>query len=391
MKKDILFHIRAGYLMLKRRILNHRFRKDHKLDKSVNEILKESINKNFESFFSPGLGHFEDFYIRDFAWVIDSLINLNYKEEVDKTLSFVLKSYYENDRITTSITKNNSVYDFPTYAIDSLPYLIYCINKSDYNLNKKEKLFLKSKINEFYNHIDKGFVDKNKFFSSMADHKVRNSSLYSNTMHYLLSVEIQKLGLKPKFFPKQISKNVIKEFWNGSYYYDDLSKKSYISADAQIFPFWTGLDSNPSRLKKVIELMKKEKLDNPIPLRYHKKELFENYSIFNHIINMFKKTNIPKYHAESIFCYRYETDPIWTLLGINYFHVLNKFHQKTNQTFFLDELKNGLKKYNNIILKYGTLYELYENKKPFKSLLYFSEEDIIWGAKILDLNKKYKL
>ncbi len=377
--------------MLKRRILNHRFRKDHKLDKSVNEILKESINKNFESFFSPGLGHFEDFYIRDFAWVIDSLINLNYKEEVDKTLSFVLKSYYENDRITTSITKNNSVYDFPTYAIDSLPYLIYCINKSDYNLNKKEKLFLKSKINEFYNHIDKGFVDKNKFFSSMADHKVRNSSLYSNTMHYLLSVEIQKLGLKPKFFPKQISKNVIKEFWNGSYYYDDLSKKSYISADAQIFPFWTGLDSNPSRLKKVIELMKKEKLDNPIPLRYHKKELFENYSIFNHIINMFKKTNIPKYHAESIFCYRYETDPIWTLLGINYFHVLNKFHQKTNQTFFLDELKNGLKKYNNIILKYGTLYELYENKKPFKSLLYFSEEDIIWGAKILDLNKKYKL
>ncbi|MFW6026148.1 MAG: hypothetical protein ACOCRX_07380 [Candidatus Woesearchaeota archaeon] len=378
--------------MFKRKIFVNSLKKKRK-DLSVKEILKSSIDKNFDKFFSPGLGHFEDFYIRDFGWVVDSLIYLGYEKEVKKTLDFVLKSYVENNRITTSITKKGKVYDFPNYAMDSLPYFIYSINKANYKLSKTEKNFIKSQLDYYYQNItEEGLVDSNKSFSSMADHKVRNSSFYSNCMHYLLTKELKKLNIKPKFKLDYLSDLLKDKFWSGSYYYDDLSGKNYFSSDAQIFPYWVGLDKSPERLKKIIKIINKNDINKPLALSYHKDILFEDYSLFEHILNMFRKTNMPKYHAESIFCYRYETDPIWTLLSINYFQILSMMYERGGDDFFLDQLNIEVDKFKKIIKKYNTLYELYEkDSKPFKSLFYLSEPDMIWGAKILEVIEKYGL
>ena len=143
-----------------------------------------------EGFFSASAGHFNIFYIRDFGWCCESLLTLGYRDRVKKTLIFALKHYQKHGSLTTCITASGTCFDFPSYSIDSLPYLLRSLNLlGDKTLIQHFEPFLNKEISKFYDvAIDPktGLVRENTYFSSMRDQVIRKSSCYDNCMAALL-------------------------------------------------------------------------------------------------------------------------------------------------------------------------------------------------------------
>ncbi len=387
--------------------------------RSLDEIVRENIEKNFDEFYSPSNGHFKGFfYIRDFWWVVDSLKKLGYEDYAKKTLNFVLNQYQKHKKITTTVTKDD-VFDYPNYGMDSLPCLIDSIRILDYKLSDFQVKFIKKELDKYYKNIENKMVTPKKHFSNLSDHKIRRSSTYSNSMYYLLLKALDELnekygyGLKLKDNPEEVKNAILSRLYNKKegYFYDDIQKKPFVSGDAQIFPFRVGMIDDVEMFKKAIKNIYKNKLNEKLALRYHNPELFQNYNIFEHLKNVITNPkNQPQYHFSSLLCHEYQTDPYWGLLGINYLDALMKMHQKTHDDFIFNELKKETIRWKELIEKYGDMFELYQENKdrkkirfiyekdhneyeikeeipeliPFKTSTYFADDGMIWQAKILE-------
>ncbi|MFT4303104.1 MAG: hypothetical protein ACMXYG_00930 [Candidatus Woesearchaeota archaeon] len=327
------------------------------------QILNDCYNKE-KGFFQVSNGHFTLFYIRDFGWIVNSLMKLGYKNKVRSTLNYALNIYSKNHCVTTSISMNDEPFDFPYMSVDSLPYLIYslsCLN--DKQLVKKYKSFLENEIIKFYDLvIDKntGLVRQDKFFSSMKDYSKRKSSCYDNSMLYLLKVSCDKLGLKHLFAKWDYRELLVQNFWNGNYFYDDIVKKDYVAGDANVFPFWVGAIKNKNMLRKVIQSLKLAKLDYPFPLKYTFKKKHSKFIGFEFIAN------------------NYEGNTIWMHMGPLYVMIVGKVDKKLQQKYII--------KYSKIIEKYSTFLEVFNpDSKPYQLPYYISDEAMSWCANYLFL------
>ena len=93
------------------------------------EIVKECWNGKF---FQTSTTNFKQFWSRDFGWCTASLLKLNYESQVHQTLKYALNRFQQYNKITTTITPQGKLYDFPTFAVDSLPWLIHSIKISNF-------------------------------------------------------------------------------------------------------------------------------------------------------------------------------------------------------------------------------------------------------------------
>jgi len=350
---------------LKRRLFGTK-----KYNGSAEEICRSIIDCcwNKKGFFQVSAGHFNIFYIRDFGWCCDSLLKLGYEEKVKKTLDFALKHYKRSGKVTTCITKKGSCFDFPSYSVDSLPYLIKCLNMLDDDyLIVEYKDFLNSEISSFYSKvIDKsGLVKKNTHFSSMRDHVIRNSSCYDNCFVAMLKNEIKKSRILDNPFEKFDYEQLIKKnFWNGRFFYSDLNKHNFVASDANIFPFYLGIFYDVSMLKSVIACIVRSGLDKPFPLKYtHKVHEEESFILLHKIIK------------------NYETHSCWTHLGPIYIGLVEKVDKKKADTY--------IETYKNIIEENKNYLEVFDFKgKPFNTFFYYSDESMLWCVNILAFIKK---
>ncbi len=320
-----------------------------------------------EGYFKVSNGHFSEFYTRDFGWVANSLIKLGYKKKVISTIKYALNKFREAGRITTSINPAGKPFDFPSYAPDSLAYLLKVLT----DLNEKEiienyKDFLNKEILKFYTiAIDKktGLIRPDKKFSSMKDHSHRHSSCYDNSMAYLIQNCAKKLNLKNPLEKYNYKKLLIKFFWTGDFFLDDLSGKQYIAGDANVFPFWTKAITSKEMLARAVKSIRKLELDKPIPLRYtsatNKDVTFRWFSIF-----------VPDY----------ERSVVWTHMGPLYIELVGKIDR--------DLQKEYINLYSQIIKNNKNYFEVLDNQaKPFKNIVYASDESMIWCANYLWLYK----
>ena len=328
------------------------------------QIVKECFNGRY---FQTSRGHFCEFYTRDFGWCVDSLIELGYNKEIKKTLEYALDVFSKNGKVATTISPSENAFDFPRYSVDSLPYLVRSLAVSNQkNIANKHKTFLNKEIKRFYNLvIDKktGLVRKDKYFSSMKDHSLRKSSCYDNAFVWVLSESLKKFPFLINPFKKYDYKKLIFDnFWREEYFLDDLSGKKYVAGDANIIPFWLGLFDSKEMMKKAFNLMHKEGLDNPFPLKYG-------------TLESKKQQN---YSGYSIFAEDYETNTIWMHIGLFYVKLLKQIDKKGYQKY--------KKEYEKLILKHRNFLETFTKKgKPYKTFFYYSDESMLWAANYLTL------
>lgn len=327
------------------------------------QIIKDCWNG---AYFQASNGHFCEFYTRDLGFCCDALLKLGYKAEVESTLRYALSIFIKKNKITTSISPSGKAFNFPDYyAVDSLPYFIRSLGLANKVLIENNLYFLSEMVNGFFNLIidrDTGLVRKDKIFSSMKDHSRRSSSCYDNVMAAMLNNELKEIKgidnpLKDYNFKKIIKEN----FWNKSYFLDDLSGNDYVAGDANIFPFLTGVFTETNMLKSCIKAIQENELDKPFPLKYTS-----------------SKIKYPKHSKIDFFAKGYERDSVWMHMGPLYVKLVKR----------VDKRKAGeyIQQYKEVIEKYGNYLEVFdEDGNPFKSSFYYTDESMLWGCLYLDL------
>ncbi len=269
-----LIYLGEGYRMLRRsiRVKKQGFKQYKGSAKQIcKQIIEDCWNKE-EQFFKTSNGNFCQFWSRDFGMCAEHLVNLGHRGRVVKTLRYALERFRKSNKITTTITPGGKPFNFPTYAPDSLAYLLWSIkvSKSRALLNDY-RIFLNKQINIFFETvIDKQtrLVRKDREFSSMKDLAKRTSSCYDNCMAAMVKQLAKELKLDNRFGNCCTKKLIKDNFWTGSYFIDSLSDKRLASGDANTYPYWTGLFTEKSMIQKSINKIKKLGLDKPFPLRY---------------------------------------------------------------------------------------------------------------------------
>jgi hypothetical protein len=368
-----IIHITEGIRIFKR-VIKVKRKGIKKYNGNSIEICKKIVDDCYnkkKGYFMVSAGHFSVFYCRDFGWIVKSLIKLGYKDKVRNTLEYALRCFKKYGRVMTTINPQGKPFDFPTYAVDSLPYLLYslsCID--DKKIVDKYKIFLENQIKYFFNYVvDKktGLVRKDKFFSSMKDHSKRKSSCYDNCMLYMIQKSCDELSLFNPFVKFNYAKLIKENFWTGEYFLDDLSGKKYVAGDANLFPFWTGAINDKSILNKSITAIQKNKLDNPFPLKYTStKEGKVDFKVVAMLVN------------------NYEGNSIWMHMGPLYVDVVGKVDKKLQKKYLI--------KYNNLIINNQNFLEVFNSDGSFyKTLFYCSDEGMLWCANYLYLIKEVGL
>lgn len=358
--------IKEGLRMFKRKLRVQR-KGFKKYSGNVNEICNQIINNCYnqeKKYFMTSTGHFSQFWTRDFGLCVKSLKLLGHRQKIINTLNYALGIFKKHGEITTTITPNGKAFNFPKYAPDSLGFMLHClVVANDKLLIKKYKSFLQKEANKYYDMVidKKSGLVKRKYFSSMRDYVIRKSSCYDNVMSGWISINLDKLGLTNPLKKYDYKKIIVELFWTKEGFIDDLSGKNDLSADANTFPFWTGVIQSDRMIKKSIETMRNRKLDKPVPLQYTNKK--------------------PKVSGYDFLVKNYQFQTIWPMVALPYMNVVSKVNKGLT--------KHYLKQYQDLIKKHKTFLEVYDSKKkPFKTTFYICDEGMLWASMYLTLSKK---
>ncbi|MBU1973843.1 MAG: hypothetical protein KKH52_00440, partial [Nanoarchaeota archaeon] len=210
---------------------------------NATEICRLIVNDCWNGrFYQTSTHNFKQFWTRDFFWCCKSLLKLGFQKEVQQTLRYALNRFKKYNKITTTLTPRGSTYDFPTYAVDTLPSFIHCLRISKFPYYD-HKDFLNKEIQKFFRKVvdpETGLVNL-KHFSSMKDMSVRKSSCYDNCQVAMLAKDLTSMKLFNPFKKYNYPQLIKDHFWNGNYFFDDITRKDYVAGDANLFPFIFGI------------------------------------------------------------------------------------------------------------------------------------------------------
>jgi hypothetical protein len=246
----------------------------------------------------------------------------------------------------------------------------------DRGLVKRYKTFLEKQAKIYWRKVwdeKKGTLRKDFHFAAARDMVKRIASCYDTCMVGMLDLEMKKLGLASPV-KVDVKKVLLEKYWNGSYFWDDLSGLKHVTADAQIFPFWTGVIEVESRLKggsasksgcemlkKCINSIRKNKLDQPFPLKYQKRHF----------------ASLERWQAR-LFTPNYQDTTIWTQIGPLYISLVQKIYPKLAKTY--------IEQYKKIVEENKNFLEVFSpDGTPFQTAFYFADESMLWSAIFLDL------
>lgn len=330
---------------------------------NAKEICKQIVNECWnERYYQTSTGNFAQFWTRDFGWCTRSLLKLGYQKEVHQTLRYALNRFRQYNKITTTLTPRGKPFDFPTYAVDSLPWLIHSIKISKFPYHSY-KAFLNKEIRKYFSKVinnHTGLVKPEVHFSSMKDFTLRKSSCYDNCMVGLLAEDLKKMKLTNPFKEFNYSELIKRHFWNGSYFYDDLRKKKYVAGDANIFPFLFGLINDQKMLKLALQAIKETGLDDPLPLKYTHSRKDINFI------------------WQEFFLRNYESNAVWTHMGPLYIKLVHSVDPKSAKKY-KEIYKKSIEKHSNFL-------EVFDAEgKPFRTPFYYCDSGMLWAANYLTL------
>ncbi len=333
------------------------------------QVVRDCFNRE-KNYFMTSKGHFCEFYARDFGWCTEALLSLGYRKEVVNTLNYALGVFQRYRRIEQSISPSGKPFTFPAarYSPDALAFIVHSIKLAKATgLVKKYKGFLNQEIKEYYELVvdgKTGLVRKDKYFSSIKDYALRQSSCYDNCMTAMLANELEEIkALHNPFKNYDYKKLIIKNFWTGSYFLDDLSGDKRVCGDANFIPFWTGLITDKAMMRKAVNAVRREGLDKPLPLRYTSRKHREQKMIPLELI-----------------AGDYERGSVGAHLGMMFIRVVSMIDNKLAMQY--------LAEYEKKIIQNKNFLEVYDkNGKPFKTLFYYSDEAMLWAANYLLLKR----
>jgi hypothetical protein len=314
---------------------------------------------------------YRDFWARDFGRSVSSLLFLGYQNEVRATYRYALGAYRRKGRFALIISPDGGVHDFPAYAPDGFAFFLYgLVHLQDERLIEAYRPFLEQELRRFVRIVvdeKTGLVRTDRRFSEAQDYAIRKASCYSTVMCHVASRAADALLLKNPLSRYDYPSLIRRHYWNGEFFYDDITKPPYISGDACITPFWADAVTDPKAdFEKVLRRLDDVGITRPIPARYCAQDGANRPMIWMDRINPWQR------------------DAVWMCLGVQYLEVLSKFNPE-RYLFDLRSLEVTVERLGCFpeVLSKDTL-DLY------RSPLYCSEDAMIWAADLLRMLKKTK-
>ena len=358
---SILNYVTEGPRIFLKSWINRVHKKEY--EGNAEEICKEIVKECWNGrFFQTSTDNFPQFWTRDFGWCVYSLLELGYKNEIHHTLRYAMNRFKQKGKVTTTLSPGGKPFNFPKESVDSLPWLIHAIKLSGFGYHSFKPFLNKEILRYFSTFINKetGLVKPEEHFSSMKDFSVRRSSCYDNCMVAMLAIDLKRMKLDNPFSKYDYSELIVRHFWNGEYFYDDLRKEDYVAGDANLFPFLSGAVKDENKLKSVVEKVSEAGLDMPLPLKYT------------------SSRKGVKFIWQEIFLRDYESDAIWTHMGPLWIKLVGE----------VDAVKAEKYKqlYTDMIEKHKNYMEVFDtNGKVFSTPFYYCSPGMLWAANYLTL------
>lgn len=317
-------------------------------------------------FFQASSGHFRQFYARDFGWCVEALMSEGYAEECKQTLAYALERYSKAGRITVAITPSGRPFDFPNvYSPDSVAFFFksLLVAEDDEMLIARAD-FLQKEIDKFASVAmdpKTGLARRGAHFSSLKDYAIRDGACYDSTMIALMAETVKKMKIfENPFRGYDFRKEIVNNYWTGSYFKDALGGPEFISGDANVFPFALGIIEDDAKLKKAMNSIKDAGLDSPLPLKYEPDGVRTE--------QVWQEWFVPSW----------ERTAHWAHQGLYYMELLGRVDKKGQ--------KEALTKFEDRIERHGTLFECYNSDgTPYRSLAYHADEGMLWAVRFLKI------
>jgi hypothetical protein len=344
----------------------------HPYQGTTAEICKQIIDDCYDQehkYLRVSTGHFCEYYVRDFAFCCEALVELGYAKEVRSTIEYALKRFVAVGKITTTIDPDGQPFDyFMQSGPESTALLLYAMTHTkNHDLAVQYKHFLQQQVNRIPLLMKGLLPHPKKYFSTIRDHAKRSGSCYDAVMLAVIAREAAALKLKFPYAFEQIRDEIIETYWNGSYFFQDLKKQDIIVGDANVFPFWTGVINDKHMLEQATTSIRAAGLDTPFPLRY--------------VSQFDKKREKIQLHFANYLAPDYETDSIWIHLGLAYLRILPDVKLK----------QQHLATYTKQLQTYKTFLEVYDRSgEPLRRPLYVTDEGMLWCANYLVLVETLK-
>lgn len=360
-----LVHVKEGlrYLWLSRRRKRYGWTRFGGRPRDIaDHIVKQCWNGEY---FQNSLGHYREFWARDFGMACESLLRLGYEDEVRKTLEYALDRYSRHGRVFTAISPGGKPFDFPpSRSVDSFAWLLRSLRLADAGDLVKAYPFLEQDLLRLKREV---WDSKSKLIrtgarlSSMRDYALRESSCYDNCMLAMLAGDAEHFKICPKDWKGVKWKSVIREaFWTGKYFRTDLSSSRAVTSDSNIAPFISGVFDDSSMLLKCVNALRARELDLFFPLKYVSPYVHERMSRLE------------------FFVPQWERSALWSHIGLQYIRLVKGLNPEL--------ARDCLQRYCSVLHRDGTLFECYfENGAPYRSFWYMADEGMLWVANLRTL------
>jgi hypothetical protein len=319
-------------------------------------------------------GHFRQFWTRDVSFSSPSLARISpeHRRRAIRSLDWAIRVWkLRRSHVTTTIHFFAQPVDIFDYGVDCLPLLLAALRRlGAEKVLERHRPWLEAEAQYYAEYVvdpATGLVRDDRKYSAHRDTVINRCNAFGNSMVALLAMTLVDLGweLPPSMAPLGVAPQsiLLEHFWDERGFFVDAIGDDQPSGEGNIWPFWTGVITDPATVRTALETLEERGFAEPFPLKYEAVRRPE-------IEPLFVRTFMPDYQGATV----------WTSLGSMYMWLLLKVDPARAQV--------EIDRYREWIERDGTFWEVIDDEtgQAYSStVLTQSDESMLWSAIFLDL------
>ncbi len=339
------------------------------------EIIRACIDDCWDgTHYRASPGYFRQFWTRDLSFSAPALARISpqHRDRVIRSFDWAIRTWIRRDsHVTTTIHFFDQPVDIFDYGVDCLPLMVAALHRIGADdVLREHRSWLEGEVRHYMDEVvdpATGLVRADRKYSAHRDTIVNRCNAFGNSMVALLAMTVVDLGwdipepMKPlERAPQSI---LLDHFWDARGFFRDAPGDDTPSGEGNVWPFWTGVMTDPSVLRQALTTLEERGYAKPYPLKYEPMRRPE-------LEPLFVRTFMPDYQGATV----------WTSLGSMYLQLLH--------TLDPEQARREMDRYVEWIERDGTFWEVIDDEtgqRYSSTILTKSDESMLWSAIFLDL------
>ncbi len=338
-------------------------------------IMRASISDCWDGrCLTASVGHFHQFWTRDLCFSSVALARLSdrHRDAVLRSLDWAMRTWRRRDsHVTTTIHYFDQPVDIFDYGVDCLPFLLAALHRLGAgDLLERNQAWLTGEVAHYLDQVvDSGtsLVRADRMYSAHRDTMVNRCNAYGNAMVALLAKTLRALEWDVPTPLIQLAEDparlLMTEFWDERGFFVDERRDTRPSGEGNIWPFWTGVVTDPALLRQALAALESHGLTDPLPLKYESVRHPESEPPLIRFL-------MPDYQGATV----------WTSLGSMYMRLRHSVDPAPAQP--------AIDRFREWIEHEGVFWEVMDDetrRRYWSSFVTQSDEGMLWSAIFLDL------